>query len=87
MLHLNLQPKEFYELTPFEFNTMLDCIEYRQIDKYNEMISNAWHNAALQRQKKLASLKSLLKKYKPKKKPQNVSKDELMEIARNKGVI
>ncbi len=87
VVYLHLKPYEFYDLTPFEFNTMMMTLENKYIDKYNDMISLSWHTAVLDRQKKLQPLKTLIKKPKQKQIKQPISKDELLEIAKKKEVI
>jgi len=56
-----LDPLRFWEMTPREVGVYLEAAAWRAEQGVQEMLALAWHVAALQRQKRLQSLKSLLR--------------------------
>lgn len=58
--HMKLSPEVFWNLTFHEFNLMVKGYNDRMEMENKQLISNAWHTAVFQRQKKLKPLKMLL---------------------------
>lgn len=80
---MNMNPHEFWALTYAEFMEMVDGYQRRKEQQLDELIYLAWHIAALNRypgNKKLPSLKSLLKKSKGKNEQ---TAEEMMAMAKS----
>jgi len=83
---MGLSPDEFWKLTPYEFNLMIDGFLAREERKTNDILYLAWHVEAFARAKRLPKLQSLLKKRKPKSQNQTLTKEQLIIIAKKKGL-
>lgn len=79
-------PDEFWRLTPFEFNIMAEGFVSKREQKTNDLIYLAWHVEAFSRAKKLPRLEALLKKRKPRAQKKTYTKEELINIAKGKGL-
>jgi len=83
---MGLSPDEFWSLTPYEFNLTIDGFLAKEERKNNDIIYLAWHVEAFARAKRLPKLQTLLKKRKPKSQNQTLTKEELINIAKQKGL-
>lgn len=83
---MGLSPDEFWRLTPYEFNLMAESFVAREERKTNDLLYHAWHIEAFARAKKLPKLETLLKKRKPKSQKKVLTKEELINIAKQKGL-
>lgn len=82
-----MRPAEFWELTPFELGLCFCGYAEEKKEHRQELIFLAWHVEAFARQKRLVSLKKLLKEDERKEKKQSrLSTDQLMKIAQSKGL-
>lgn len=84
---MGLSPDEFWKLTPYEFNLMIEGFLAREERKINDILYLAWHVEAFARAKRLPKLQTLLKKRKPKSQKQLLPKEQLIGIAKQKGLI
>lgn len=57
---MGLPPSEFWELTYSEFDKIVERYKEKKKNQLDELIYLAWHIAALERQKELPKLESLL---------------------------
>jgi hypothetical protein len=80
-----MSPSEFWELTPYEISLMFEGYAARQTEHQQELIYLAWHIEAFARQKQLPKLEKLLRTKKQPAKRQ-LSKTELIKIAKSKGL-
>ena len=66
----------------------VEAFNDKQDEHYNDLLYVAWHTAAFQRQKKMPSLKSILKKKrkKPVKKSTGNIENEFKELSERKGL-
>lgn len=83
---MGLSPDEFWRLTPFEFNMIAESFMARREQKTNDLIYLAWHIEAFSRAKKLPRLESLLKKRRPRAQGRVLTKEQLINIAKQKGL-
>ena len=83
---MGLSPDEFWKLTPYEFNLRAEGFVSREERKTNDLLYHAWHIEAFARDMKLPKLQTLLKKRKPKAQKKVLSKEELIDIAKQKGL-
>lgn len=82
-----MKPTEFWETTPYEFGLKLEGYLESKVERRQEIVCLAWHVEALARQKRLPSLKKLLKDSKiQKKENSHLSIEQLMRIAQSKGL-
>ena len=84
---MGLSPEEFWSLTPYEFNMMAEGFMTRRDQKTNDLIYLAWHIEAFSRAKKLPKLETLLKKRRPMAQGWVLTKEQLIEIAKKKGLV
>ena len=85
---MELSPTQFWEMTFSEIDVLCDRkIKNNDDDSKNQIIL-AWYIEAFARQKKLPKLETLLKtpKVKKVKKENNSTDDDLIELARKKGM-
>ncbi len=83
---MGISPEEFWRLTPFEFNLIAEGFVAREERKTSDLLYLAWHVEAFARAKKLPKLEILIKKKAPKAQRKVLSKDELINIAKKKGL-
>lgn len=83
---MGISPDEFWRLTPFEFNLMAEGFVAREERKTSDLLYLAWHVEAFARAKKLPKLETLMKKRKPKAPKKTYTKEELINIAKQKGL-
>lgn len=62
---MGLEPGEFWRLTPAELNELIEGYRWRDKREQDRLAWLAWHVAALQRTKKMPSLKAFLGQAKP----------------------
>lgn len=81
-----MKPADFWELTPHELGLMFDGYAEGINERRQELLYLAWHVEAFARQKRLPSLKKILKDSGIKKKRNSLSTEQLMKIAQSKGL-
>ena len=82
-----MHPAQIWELTPFELGLLFEGYAEEKEERIQELIYLAWHIEAFARQKRLPSLKKMLKDSRRKKTaPSRLSTEQLMKIARSKGL-
>ena len=67
---------DFWEITPYEFNLVINAYAENKKEHEDEMITQAYLTAYLQRVKKMPQLKTLIKSTQPKK---VMTDDEMMK--------
>jgi len=80
-----MHPAQVWELTPFELGLLFEGYAEEKAEQRQELICLAWHIEAFARQKRLPSLKKMLKERK-KTAPSRLSLEQLIKIARSKGL-
>jgi hypothetical protein len=82
-----MRPADFWELTPFELGIMFEGYAEEKAERRQELLYLAWHVEAFARQKRLPSLKKILKDSGIKKTTNSrLSNEQLMKIAKSKGL-
>ena len=82
-----MHPTQFWELTPFELGLFFEGYVEEKAEQRQEIIYLAWHIEAFARQKKLPSLRKILKDSGSKQTAQSrLSTEQLMKIAESKGL-
>jgi hypothetical protein len=82
-----MKPAEFWEATPHELWLMFEGYAESASERRQELLYLAWHIEAFARQKRLPSLKKILKDSGIKKKTNSrLSTGQLMKIAQSKGL-
>jgi len=82
-----MHPAQAWELTPFELGLFFEGYAEEKAERRQELIYLAWHIEAFARQKRLPSLKKMLKDSGRKKAaPSRLSTEQLIGIARSKGL-
>ena len=82
-----MHPAQIWELTPFELGLLFEGYAEEKEERIQELIYLAWHIEAFARQKRLPSLKKMLKDDARKKTaPSRLSLEQLIKIARSKGL-
>jgi hypothetical protein len=76
---MGMRPEEFWKLTPYEFQTMIEGHTNKQKNKYNDLKGLAWYIAVLSRAKEIPELEKLLGESTPKKEQ---TPEEMVAIAR-----
>jgi aspartyl/asparaginyl-tRNA synthetase len=85
---LGLKPHEFWECTFEELELMFEGYHKRREQELYDLLTAAWYSVALDRQKKLPKLESLLKKGKTPKiqQPKTLTYEEKIKLLENKGL-
>lgn len=82
-----MHPAQIWELTPFELGLLFEGYADEKAEQRQALLFLAWHIEAFARQKRLPSLKKLLKDSgKNKKARSRLSMDQLIKIAESKGL-
>lgn len=75
-LRSGISVADFWQMTPRETVATIEAVNWRDEQLFEQQVGMAWLNAALARQKRLQTLKSLLARMKQPKRP---SQAELRE--------
>jgi hypothetical protein len=76
-----------YELTPYEITVIGRQVQEQRYVEFENIITLAWHTEAFARQKKMPSLKKLLKDVRKKPKKKNSVSDAILKaMAAEKGI-
>ena len=59
---IGIQPSEFWRLTPFQTNLLVQANAEKEKDDFEKLISASWHTAVFSRCKTMPPLKSLFRK-------------------------
>jgi len=82
-----MRPAQVWALTPAELGLLFEGCAEEKAERRQELIYLAWHIEAFARQKRLPSLKKILKDSGSKKTaPSRLSLEQLIKIARSKGL-
>jgi hypothetical protein len=78
-VQLGQDPELFWRVTLRTYATVAQAVQRKLVDEHNYRMNLAWHIVALQKQRKLPKLTSMMKSY-PRTRPQ--TKEEMRRIVR-----
>lgn len=78
---------DFWKRTPYEISIVFDAYATKQTERRQELLSLAWYIEAFSRQKRLPKLEKILRQTnKKQKQKKQITKTELIQIAKSKGL-
>jgi replication initiation and membrane attachment protein DnaB len=80
-IQCNVSVDEFYNITPYELNIIIECYVDNQTNKYKDLITQAYFTAYFQRVKKMPKLEKLLNDVDRKLKKQQTA-EEMFEVVK-----